>query len=205
MNATARPEILITRSSSIEPSIANYAAGDPSLITGPSGHDHLLIEAKPLEVVKLFPPYIADAIKWVNGIPAVSMNLPNETTSKFGCQMSLEVKDNKVQHIAKELFDAHLETTGGLQYVYLERGTRIVPSPRCTLQGCKREKILVMFGAEIDNAIRASAQYQEELHMCKIVTQSVSMVISQAAHDGGWLILVLEMGRGADIRDKLYN
>jgi hypothetical protein len=166
----------------------------------------VLVDIKPAEVVKLFPPYLAGAIKRpLNNKPAVTMTLPNQTMSKFGCQMTLEVMDNKVQHIAKELFGAHVETTAGLQYVYLESGAKIVPYPRFMIQTCKREMIFSMFGSEIFDAITASSTYQDEIDRCEDGTQSVSLVISQAASDGGYLLLTLEPVKGTSIREKLYN
>jgi hypothetical protein len=134
------------------------------------------------------------------------MTVPSAPMGKFGCQMALEVTDNKVQHIAKVLFDAHLETTAGLRYIYLGGGGKVLPNPHFTLQGCQRKMISSMFGCEIYDAITASFAYQDELNKRgDDSTDCVSMVISSAADHGALIFMTLEPVQGILIRDKLYN
>lgn len=62
--------------------------------------------------------------------------------------LQLEVLDNKVEHIARELFGAHLESADGMRYIYLGHGTaKVIPNPSLILKGCRPAIIRQFFGA----------------------------------------------------------
>jgi hypothetical protein len=65
------------------------------------------------------------------------MTFPNaRITDKVGCQMSLEVTDNKVQRLAWELFEVRLETRAGFRYVrFTDGGSEKLSNHKFTLQG----------------------------------------------------------------------
>jgi len=73
--------------------------------------------------------------------------------------MSLEVTNNKVERLASELFDVHIESTNEYRYLIVPTGLRVIPSPDFILRGCKRHKILEWLGCDIEIAIKASPAF----------------------------------------------
>lgn len=165
------------------------------------------------EAIHLFPPYLSGAVKRIPDtvnenalVAAIAMTFPAaQATKRFGCHMTLDITENKVEHIARELFHAHLETTEGLRYVCLPGGAKVLPNPHFTLRGCRHEIILPIFGPETSGAIMASPVYREEFRQGRNCTDCVSMVISHGAHDGGSIIVTLGLREGALLKDKLYH
>jgi len=125
--------------------------------------------------------------------------------NKFGCMMTLEITCNKVEHLARELFDAHVEATDNHRYLLLPTGLRIIPSPDLVLRGCKRHVILKVFGQDIHNAVTASPAYREEVIRGKNLTESVTMTISHKADDGAFINVSLDEKEGVRVKGKLYN
>jgi hypothetical protein len=134
------------------------------------------------------------------------MTFPNAPfTDKFGCQMALEVTDDKVQHLAWELFGVRLETRAGLRYIcFADSSSKILPNPKFTLQGCPRNIISSTFGLEMTNAITTSPIYQDDARQCREGTDCVSMVISHQAQDAAVIYVSLGLWEGARIKKKLY-
>ncbi|KJZ68997.1 hypothetical protein HIM_11613 [Hirsutella minnesotensis 3608] len=176
-------------------------------------NEHVLVNASLADATRLFPRDLSNSIKrnqdptnGSNMAAAVSMTFPNAPfMEKFGCQMALEVTEDKVQHLARELFEVRLETRAGLRYVYFAGGcSKILPNPKFTLQGCRHHVILSTFGSDISNAIAASPLYQDEIRQCRDSTDCVSMVISHQAHEGALIFVSLGLWEGIQIRKKLY-
>ncbi|KAM4063368.1 hypothetical protein HRG_013901 [Hirsutella rhossiliensis] len=176
-------------------------------------NEHVLVNASLANATRLFPRDLSNGIKRnhdpIDGnvlAAAISMTFPNAPfTEKFGCQMALEVTDDKVQHLARELFEVRLETRAGLRYVCFAGGcSKILPNPKFTFQGCRRNVILSTFGSDISNAITASPLYQDETRQWRDSTDCVSMVISHQAHDGALIFVSLGLWEGIQIRKKLY-
>ncbi|KAK5245247.1 hypothetical protein LTS06_009299 [Exophiala xenobiotica] len=174
---------------------------------------HVLVNASIAETKRLFPPYLSEAIKRIphpgneNRLAAaIAMTFPNApVTNKLRCQMALEVTSNKVEHMAKELFGVHLETTAGLRYIYLPGGAKVLPNPNFTLRGCRHETIAATFGPETYSAITASPAYQDEVMEERDRTDCVSMVISQGASDGATVLASLGPMEGTVIKTRLYK
>lgn len=132
------------------------------------------------------------------------MTFPDaRVTTKIECQMALEITANKVEHLAKELFDAHLETTEGLRYICLPGGAQVVPNSKFTLRGCRHDIISSMFGLETYRAVMASPACQVEAKLGHDTTVCISMVISQGADDVAVVFLSLGLREGTLIAEKL--
>lgn len=174
---------------------------------------HILVNACLDECSQLYPPYLAGAIRRVpdlnnqNSLAAsIAMVFPDYPSAvKFGCQMTLEIMPNKVEHVGREIFQAHIETTGGLRYIYLPGGTKILPQPQVTIQGCPHSAISLNFGNETFQAIRANPAYQDEVRQGRDRTDCVSMVVSHKADEGALILLSLAPREGTLIRDRLYK
>ena len=91
--------------------------------------------------------------------------------------MTIEIMDNKVEHLASVLFGVHLETNAGRIYVYLPGGTKILPNPKFTIRGCQPDQICSTFGSEIHQGIVANPDYQDEVKQGYSRTDCVSMLI----------------------------
>lgn len=176
-------------------------------------HKQVLVNASLTATIRLFPPYLASAVKRIIKpgsedalVAAISMSFPNALfMDKFWCQMSLEIMDNKIERVAWELFGAHLETTAGLRYVCLPGGAKVLPNPHFTLRGCQRDIISSFFGREMSRGIEESPTYQDEIKRACACTDCVSMVISQRSQDGAILFLSLGLREGTLLSEKLYD
>lgn len=174
---------------------------------------HVLVNASLVETTDLLPSYLSAAIKrnpdpstMNRFVAAVALTFPNApVTDKFGCQMTLEVTENKVEYIARELFGVHLETTAGLRYVYLPGGAKVLPNPTITLRGCRYDTPESIFGPETYNAITASPAFQDDIKRSRDRTDSVSMLISHEAREGAVIFASLGPREGTLIKNKLYK
>ncbi|KAK3946987.1 hypothetical protein QBC32DRAFT_248541 [Pseudoneurospora amorphoporcata] len=132
-------------------------------------------------------------------VAAVLISFPNEQ-----CQMSLEVTEDKVQHLARDLFDARLEVKDGFRYLRSGR-TKVKPSPKLTLTGCERNVLSSTFGLETFRGIEASSRYQHEgMHLWD-TTDCVAMVISASAQEGAVIYMSLGLWEGIKISNKLFQ
>lgn len=171
------------------------------------------IDASLAVTTQLLPRELSNSIKRVPHsrnpnilVAAISMIYTNslEHMDKYGCQMALQVTPEKVTHLAQVLFGAHTETRGGLRYVYMASGAKILPKPEMTLQGCSLDVVHPFFGPELSHAVTHSPQYQEDNTEWRDRTDCVSMVISHRADEGAIIYVSLELFSGTVIAKKLY-
>ena len=178
-----------------------------------ASHDHVLVNASLRSSTSLMPTYLAGAIERDRDpndedalTAGISMTFPNEPfTKKIGCTMSIRVAANRVQGLAKELFDANVETDGGLRYLLLPNGSQVLPNPNFSLRGCQHSACCAVFGRELSDGIVASPQCQDDIKQGRDYTDSVSMMISHSAYEGGTIFVTLGLKEGSVIRDKLYR
>ncbi|KAL6405581.1 putative serine threonine protein kinase [Ilyonectria robusta] len=139
-------------------------------------------------------------------VAAMSMTFPNAPyTDTLGCQVALEITEDKVQHLARELFGVRLEIRAGLRYLCVPGGSaKVLPNPNFTLQGCRCDAILPTFGPEMSKAIQASPKFQEEAKQWRDCTDCVSMVISHMATERAIMYLSLGLWEGTQIKERLY-
>lgn len=156
----------------------------------------------------LFPPYIAAAIKRIadpnqsgDRVAAISMSSGNQSDSV----LRLDIMSNKVEYIAKELFNIHLESAGGMRHVYITAGTRVLPTPTLILKGGRRAMLVQFFGQQVTDAISATGTYQEEAKEGRDCTQCVSMTVPLEASKGAGICIVVPAQHAAVMRDQLYR
>lgn len=174
--------------------------------------EHIFVNASLASAKQLFPTDLLDAIRRdpdpsreIDFVAAISMVLPKTTfEARLECQMTLTVTDDKVQHLARELFGIRLETTAGLRYVCAS-GTKILPNPKATFRGCQSGIIRSTFGDEVCSAIRTSPTYQDDARRWRDTTDAVSMIVSHAGDDGADICLRLGLIHGTQIKQKLYD
>lgn len=175
-----------------------------------SEQGHVLSGASVLECTKLFPSYLAGAVKRYPRprnagaiAAAVSIWLPHRGWS--GCLLKIEVISSKIDYIARELFGAHLEAENGCRYIYLSEGSRVVPNPRLTLRDCRIDMISPILGSTIADAILPTEACQADLNEGRDRTGCVTMVVSQFADKEAEVYALLDLENGAMLRDKLYR
>ncbi|KJZ69061.1 hypothetical protein HIM_11544 [Hirsutella minnesotensis 3608] len=168
-------------------------------------YEHVLVNASLAGSIQLFPPSLSDAIRRVSHprkddvlVASISMSFPN-VRSNFGCQMVLDIVENKIDNLARDLFDARLETTAGLRYLCLPEGAKILPNPNVTLRGSRHDVIPAILGTEITSAIAASPAYQDDLRQLRARTDCVWMVISHKANDKAELYSKIRIKRNVDL------
>lgn len=170
--------------------------------------DHVLVSAPLAATAQIFTENeLFDAIRRdpdprdANAcVAAVSMTFHYASSA---CQMTLHITSDKVNHLARELFGIRLETKDGLRYV-CAGGSKILPNPMFTFQGCPRTVIQSTFGAEVSRAIQASPPYQDDARQWRRTTDAVSMVISHEGDVGAAICLRLGLYEGTQIKQKLY-
>ncbi|OQE72622.1 hypothetical protein PENNAL_c0095G11909, partial [Penicillium nalgiovense] len=95
------------------------------------------------------------------------------------CLLSLEVCESWVQPLAMALFSATVKWVGKTLHVGFERGTTLtVPNSEATLKGVENEAIAMVFGSEIQLAIKESRIRLRELEEGKLATECVSMIVT---------------------------
>ena len=163
------------------------------------------------ETTRLIPLPLCDAIKRLpdpddetNFVASVSMLFPSET-SEHSCQMEIEILENKIDHLAWDLFGVKMEVTAGFRYLCGPGGTKILPNPKFAIRGCRHDVISKEFGPEIAKAVTRSPAYMEEVKQCRGRTECVWMVVSQNAEDSAQLCLSMDLTEGTLIRRKLYK
>ncbi|KAG6361198.1 hypothetical protein INS49_009422 [Diaporthe citri] len=168
-----------------------------------------LVQAVIPECTRLFPSYLAGSIRRYP-LPdnadvitaAVSIMLPRPGWP--GCPMRIEVVGSKVDHIAQELFDVHLEAEGGCRYIYLPGGSTVAPDPHLVLRHCRLDRLHRFFGARVADAIRTTPTFQMDIKEGRDHTVCVSMVIPSAVDDTGEIYALLCQSDTALLRESLY-
>jgi hypothetical protein len=97
----------------------------------------------------------------------------------------------------------------GFQYLILGKSVRLTSNifnPEITLKGVRDEAIIHIFSLEIYKAITVSRIRKRELKEEKnYITECVSMLFISKSGEEAYISLCLDLKRGLEIRDKLYN
>lgn len=140
--------------------------------------------AFPQKIPGLFPEYMAGAIvrDYIQTgddcicRAAVEVMFPQD--GRLDCIMSLDVKDNKVEYIARTLFDVQVEaSSGGRRQILLPRGVRLMLNSEITLSGAQDEAVRKLLGLEIHAGIIDSSIYHSEQQEGASATGCVTMAI----------------------------
>ncbi|KAL2275987.1 hypothetical protein FJTKL_01395 [Diaporthe vaccinii] len=161
------------------------------------------------ECTRIFPPYLARAIRRYP-LPenpdiiaaAVSITLPRAGWT--ACLMRIEVVGSKIDHIAHELFDAHLEVEDGCRYIVMPGGAMVGPNPRLVLVGCRLDRLHHFFGARVADAIRSTPTCQMDIKEGSEQTSCVSMSIPSAVDGTGDIYALLCQSDAELLRESLY-
>lgn len=175
-----------------------------------SEHWHVLTNASVSECIRIFPTYLAGAIKRYTQqdntdavVAAVSITLPY--CGWTGCLMRIEVVSSKIDHLARELFGVHLEVDDGFRYIYLPGGSRVAPDPRLALRDCRLGLLRQIFGSPVADAILATQMCQRDMKEGRDYTSCVSMVIPSAMDGTAKIYALLRLKDGALLRDRLFS
>lgn len=168
--------------------------------------EHIFVNASITACNRLFPEYLARAIKrdpMSNGtlVAAVSMTFPRDHNKK--AFLSIEVMPNKIERIAWELFGVHLENEAGFRYACVG-AARVVPTPSFGFQCCRVGPIALMFGADLAGAICANPAYQQERLREDDYTNCVGMVVPAIVDECAQICISLHVKEGAKLRDILF-
>jgi hypothetical protein len=164
--------------------------------------EYLLTHPSLLAAKELVPPDLYRAILRVpqdgETFAGISLSFP-EYTPYVKCQLVLQVIGSKIQHLAWELFGTVVEVEGGIRYIQLPDGNRIIGSD-CSLTRCQMGAILPVFGEPVTEAIMASAVYQGDVANGHERTSAVQMTISSQSNEAGLLMLIVELRKGTEIK-----
>lgn len=170
--------------------------------SGATGPEGFLTNASIAECARLFPPYMAASINR-KADPTDARGLVAAVSITSEGLLQLEVANNKVEHIAKELFGAHIETGNGLRYIYLHGTTKAMPNPSLILKGCRPGAIRELLGARIAEAVSTTDAFQKELREGRGDTDCVSMSVPREALDSAEICILLPSSEAALLRAKL--
>lgn len=155
------------------------------------------------ECTRLFPPYMAASIERKTD-PRDAQRLVAAVSITSEGILQLKLANNKIEHIAKELFRAHIETGDGKRYVYLYGMARAVPSPNLILKGCRSDAIRDLLGDKIADAVFATNLYREELKYGRgASTDCISMTVPLETRDSAELCIYLPSQLAVALKSKL--
>ncbi|RTE75452.1 hypothetical protein BHE90_010085 [Fusarium euwallaceae] len=175
-------------------------------------HDESVLINPDLDASRnLFPAELSNAIA-TNAHPteenmlvgAISMSFPAEGSSLDVCQMSLQIRHEKVAYFANKWFGYYLEAIDGLRYTVSPTGSSIVPYPRFTIRGIPRAILSAEFGQEVSYAIQRSPRCLEDARRVRTHTDSVSMIVFAPEQERAQVVLSLGLVEGTQIKDKLF-
>lgn len=153
--------------------------------------EHPVYYATVAECRRLFPPYMAAAIRRKAGPEDEQEPIAAMSISPEGV-LQLELANNKVEHVARELFGAHVETADGFRYIYLQGTTKAMPNPSLVLKGGRPPAIRELLGTPIAEAVFATSAYQSEVRDGRgDSTDCVTMTIPHAASDSAEVCVLL--------------
>lgn len=177
----------------------------------PQGREQVHRQASITECSRLFPPYLACSIRRVINprstqslFAAVTLSIQS---ASLECQMKLEIIENKIEYIARELFGVHIETEAGSRYVYLmgSASTKAVPYPNLMLKGCRIATAYQILGTEIADSIFATPTHQLEIKEGRECSDCITMVIRQNSSESADIIILLPTEQGITLQQRLFG
>ncbi|KAL7950669.1 hypothetical protein V8C42DRAFT_127356 [Trichoderma barbatum] len=180
-------------------------------ILGPASQYQTLSNASLDQTRFLLPQSLFDSIEKVDDLNdkdalLASIILAIPILSNYvSCQMILEIKSTKVQHLAASLFNVEVEVADELRTICHPGGMRTVPHPHLRIYGCEYDAILPTFGTEISDAIKASSEYRDGVRNGNARTDCISMIISRRPRDSGFICLSLGVEAASLIKPRLSS
>jgi hypothetical protein len=160
----------------------------------------------------VFNPYICSAVRKIkvqndDGTTSlkasVTMDFPR--WALVDCLMSLDFDASRVNRLAQVLLGIRVESEKQFRYVYWPSGARMRLDHDIKLSCISGQAINDEFGTETYNAVLACGMRQKEADEGNILTECVSVVISEKPWDGLIVNLALGTEEGNQIRKKLYT
>lgn len=179
-----------------------------------TGGSHVLTDPTVTRLHEVFPDYFASAVVripaqgtstlWHAGLTMTFLN-SSLFGSKIGCMTSINIVANRVQRIAKQLFDIDVEISGADRYLTTTSGLRIIPSPDFVLRGALRSQLAEVLGSSWSTAIKSSPAYQEDERRGEPRAEVLSMTISHRALDPGVLNITVDEKSAFRLKNMLFG
>lgn len=134
---------------------------------------------------------------------AISMLFPIHLV--HDCIMTLVIHEDRVEDLAKTLFNLKIETQKHGRYFRYSEGCYLAPSPEFVVKGIPNDVILAVFGPQIYAAVQASIIRKKKLEAGLHVSQSISMVIPVNPADPAVINLTLDTICACRIRTKIFQ
>lgn len=150
----------------------------------------------------VFPHYMCTIIVKSGDDASIMLSFPSDPTL---CRLVLDISATAVQHLAKELFDAHIRDENGRRCVVLEHGTTMDINSSMTLRGATGVPLDKLFGQMVGQAIRLSPQRMEELSMGELLSKCVFMEVWGAADRPGRLNFIVNADNLSLVFHQLWN
>ena len=148
-------------------------------------------------LASVFPLYLHSAIRRQDGKADVSIEFPWSD-----CVLRLAIQPSKVEHIARELFELHVETEGSLRYLRCDKGGKCIPQPVLRQQGVQASSVGDFFGPMINQGVQSSSIRRDEAGQGYLtLTACVDIEISNSSADCGYLNVTM----GTNVGIWVYN
>lgn len=211
-HANQRPSPVESLTEEANVSSQNNISSTPNNSLYPEASQHLVFEKASLQgITVVFDQYMCGAIRKDTVLSEGAICLKAAITMDFpidglvDCLMSLAIYHTKVEYLALSLFNVHVESAGQVQYVVLNEGAKLLPSPEMTLKGALDENIIRILGSETHAAIQSSRMRRKEMEEGNHVTECVSMIITSRPEEGAIINLSLGLKDGTNLKNKLYT
>lgn len=152
----------------------------------------------------VFPEYLAGAIvrqSKLGDTLAAAVSLTPTQDDRVAC-LNINVTPKRIENIAQELFNAHLENEAGVRYAYMGH-TRLIPTQELVLEWCRLESIPLIFGNILAQAVSSSPVYEKERLGEEERTKCVSMVVSGAVDKCARVEVLLALEQATEIANML--
>lgn len=159
-----------------------------------------------VDELNLFNEYFRSAIRRNDAgsckTAAISINFPPYRDNN--CFMTIEVLPNKVERLALELFNAHLETNEEMRELVLPGGLKAAP---LRLQGASPKAVLNVFGPQTAAALEAAPYRKVEIEEEGRDSATRCVTMSECHDSSKGAILTLTLGRigASQIYERLFK
>jgi hypothetical protein len=152
-------------------------------------------------LASVFPRYLHTAIRRHDDKADVSIEFPSSD-----CVLRLAVLPSKVEHIARELFELHVETEGSMRYLLCDKGMKCIPQPVLRQQGVEASRVSKFFGILIDQGVQSSSIRTDEVGQGDFtLTACVDIEISNSSADCGYLNVTMGTAVGLEVYIYLFQ
>ncbi|KAL7783403.1 hypothetical protein V8C37DRAFT_397285 [Trichoderma ceciliae] len=162
-------------------------------------------------VSTIFPSYLVRAIKKINTGADCSVHITMSflralrSDEHSRSMMSLKVETSQAEWFSWPLFGTRITSVDGRLCLLMPDGLKVMIHSEITLQGCRRDAILEVFGKQTEEAVKSSVAYKQEARQGNLRTDCITMTVPEQASDGVTINLLLEETRAIKLKDALYG